>query len=181
MKVHQERHHKEEIIKHGLNAGIRGPNDFDENSDKLSENEIERSDDELIMQEEPMKSEPESLGSKLNLPLGSPQSTGTPIMPRIPPFTLPGFPPTSLPGFHNFGLPQPHFTGGFNPQQLAALFKPKMDHLRPHFPLNITPPTAHHMPSGHPLHHNSEPDTATITEVDDHRVSETAETVEMQS
>ena len=27
MKVHQERHHKEEIAKNGLNAGIKGPND----------------------------------------------------------------------------------------------------------------------------------------------------------
>ena len=123
LKVHQERHHKEEIAKNGLNAGIKGPNDKDD-LPKTEENE----------QEMPPVSTPTSSAPQLSLPSGFP-STGL----RVPPFT-------QLPGIPGMGNPMPFGLGSFgsqmNPNLLAGLLKPKTENPSPtpHFPLNMTPP-----------------------------------------
>jgi hypothetical protein len=146
--VHQERHHKEEIIKHGLNAGIRGPNDFDEKSD--TEMQPEPSDEEQVDSihsiEGPVKSEPTQTPGHNHtehhaMPNQMQFGMGQGFQNRIPPFSFPSFPPTSMAGFPSF-LPQPQFPAGFNNNLLAGLFKPKMEQSRPHFPLNMTPPAS---------------------------------------
>ena len=130
LKVHQERHHKEEIAKHGLNAGIKGPNDMDDKPLAIEDVEM-----------------PPVSSSSSPAPTGPPPPTMPPTSSaaamanfannlRVPPL-LPGIP--GMGGHMNpFGLGS--FGGQMNPNLLAGLLKPKTDVAQsmPHFPLNIT-------------------------------------------
>lgn len=160
--MHQERHHKDEIAKNGINAGIRGPTDNDgeagpNSPGKTSDNGNEQRNSDgdektqtLTDPTENVKSEPKT--NPLTDPMGSlRQQMGLTMPPtsqpmtsqpqRIPSFAPPSFPPTSLSGMTGFGLggfglPQPHFPAGFNPQLLAGLLaKPKIDQSAPSTPM----------------------------------------------
>ena len=188
MKVHQERHHKEEIAKNGANAGIRGPADNEadtspnspKNSPKSIENGLEQrnSDEEEKIHMPNLTEGVENVKAEVKMPLNDPMGSlrqmGLPMPPtsqpmgsqpqRIPSFAPPNFPPTSLPamtgfGLGGFGLPQPHFPSGLNPQLLAGLLsKPKVD----------TPPTQlPHFPLHMRAPESTTPDQqASITEID---------------
>ena len=162
LKVHQERHHKEEIVKHGLNAGIKGPNDYPAIETNQSNSISEAAEPEFLEDEEPeMERKPASM-LPTSLPMPTQPSTMTssasafPIGGlRVPPFGsgLPNFP--QLSGVHGVGsmpfsglgalggLPNPQM---FNPNLLAGLLKSKTENQTPppHFPLNFNsaPPSA---------------------------------------
>lgn len=155
MKVHQERHHKEELLRHGPNAGITGPKD--------------ENDDDTIMEDEhdvfKLQSPEIHLPPKSEQNGSSPHPASTSISQnifnftpanRIPPFSFPGLPsipglpcPLGLPNFAN--LP-PHVAANINPALLAGLLKnphnlqkdftrstpPPNEEIKSHFPLNFS-------------------------------------------
>ena len=152
LKVHQERHHKEEIVKHGLNAGIKGPNDFTtmENNNALAES----AEPEFPEDEEP---EVKVTLPSTSIPMStSPLTSSASAFPvgglRVPPFgaglpSIPSF--AQLPGLHGVGAMPFSGLGGigglpnhqmFNPNLLAGLLKSKSENPTPppHFPLNFT-------------------------------------------
>ena len=172
LKVHQERHHKDEIAKNGLNAGIKGPNDLD---DRLKEDEFENDIETKAIessQSNPTMSTPTSTTPTTSIGSSVPSHPAF-NQARVPPFSQSGpFPGMNLPGVGTnpfsqlpglSGLPA-GFPGlsnlpglasglpaGLNPNLLAGLLKPKTgENSTPHFPLNIGQPNA---------------ETATVSEV----------------